>query len=108
MTENVEMELGSFRDQAPTLSSAPSAPAPGLPRHNAGSGGQAPPHPNTAYQYTAGQLYQQTGGGIRVRGSPVNDTAAEALAIEQQLADAKAKFDAVRKQKKLADQQLIQ
>ena len=73
LRENVELQLGSFRDQAPTLSSAPSASAPGLPTNNArpNNSYQTLPQPTTAYQYTAGQLYQQTGGGIRVRSSPV-------------------------------------
>ena len=103
----VEVQLSGMRDQAPVLSSAPSAPAPGvdsLGGHNGGRS-QTPPEPSTAYQYTAGQLYHQTGGGIRVSGSsPVNASLHGTTSdIDQQMVDARAKFAEIHQQQNLSD-----
>ena len=104
LTETVETHLSGFRGQAPVLSSAPSAPAPGLPVFQDDGRGSdpflTPPLPGTAYQ--------QTGDGIRVTGSsPVmGQVSGVTSAAQQQLAAAKAKFAAIRQQKKVADQQL--
>ena len=141
MHDSVEGQLVRIRGQAPILSSAPSAPAPGLsashlahsnelyqvpilpsappalglPARNLAQSNDpflTPPQPGTAYQYTAEQLYQQTGDGIRVRGSSPNMEVYERVdeipsEVQQQLAAAKAKFAAIRQQKMLADQQLL-
>ena len=98
LKDTVEQQLSGFRGQAPVLSSAPSAPAPGLPTSG-------------AFFHTPPQFYQQAGDGIRVTGSsPIEGQLGRAgvpSLVQQQLADARAKFAAVRQQGMIADQQLL-
>ena len=86
----VENQLDEIRNVAPTLSSAPSAPAPGI---SAGSLFQTTPQPGSAYQYSAQQLFQQNGDGIRVRGS--SPPIGVSVGLDHQLADARARFAAI-------------
>ena len=81
MSEQVDMQWSTIRGHTPALSAAPSAPPPGL------TGAQSRTQPSSS---APSQQVSQVGG-----------------VVQQQLADARAKFAAVMHQKKMADQQLI-
>ena len=95
MTERVEMQWSNIRGLTPALSSAPSAPPPGL------TGGQA----QLPFIATNQQQINQHSSGLSPNSSGTG-MAGEGVDVQQQLADARSRYAAVLQQKKLADQQL--
>ena len=90
LRDEVESTWAAIREHTPCLSSAPSAPAPGI-------------------QGVAADFDHM--GGIRVTGHEVGHEMQvlgpnQANAIEQQIVEARAKYAAVLEKKKLADQQI--
>ena len=109
----VDDHIHGFREQAPVLASAPTAP--GLPAPQFVS---QPGQLSAGYQYNSSQLYQVTGDGIRVSAGEQPDIgvgltaassfsqSAHVLAQEQELAEVRAQYAALIQQQQQAERQL--
>ena len=116
----VDGHIQGFREQAPVLASAPSAAAPGLPAGIPTPQFVSHPRVFTAgYQYTASQLRQVTGDGIRVTGGHAPTQPGQAPGVSagdasphqshcfnQELADVRSQYASLLQQQQQAEKHL--